>query len=282
MGSVAQWIACDVLQDSRQGLNLAGGIDWFRWHHGSVTDPKFALVARRAGASLPDVLAVWAFLLEKASAAETRGTFSDIDCEAVDCLFGFPEERTAAILKALSDRNLVGDGQVIAWEKRQPKREREDNTAAERKRAQRERESHQQEPDEATDSHVTPRHATSRQEKPRGEESRGEKNEAKASSARPARTCPEAFSPPEPEAWIAENCPGLDWRLETVKFRDHEFASPKRDWLKAWRNWMRRAHETRRPGAVVTPINRQEAIEARNRAVGDEWVRQQEAMDASR
>lgn len=42
------------------------------------------------------------------------------------------------------------------------------------------------------------------------------------------------------------------------------------DWLKT------------NPRGNVTPINRQEAIEARNRAVGDEWVRQQEAMDASR
>ena len=46
------------------------GMDWFRWHHGSVTDPKFQLVARRAGASLPDVLAVWAYVLEAASQAE--------------------------------------------------------------------------------------------------------------------------------------------------------------------------------------------------------------------
>lgn len=37
---------------------MAGGIEWFRWHHGSVTDPKFQLVARRSGARLSDVLAV--------------------------------------------------------------------------------------------------------------------------------------------------------------------------------------------------------------------------------
>ena len=24
---------------------MAGCIDWFRWHHGSVTDPKFKLIA---------------------------------------------------------------------------------------------------------------------------------------------------------------------------------------------------------------------------------------------
>ena len=71
-------------------LSVAGGMDWFRWHHGSVTDPKFQLVARQAGASLPDVLAVWAYLLETASAAVERGNIGEIDCEAVDCMFGFP------------------------------------------------------------------------------------------------------------------------------------------------------------------------------------------------
>ncbi len=47
---------------------MAGGIDWFRWHHGSVTDPKFQLVAHRAGVRLGDVMVVWAFVLENASA----------------------------------------------------------------------------------------------------------------------------------------------------------------------------------------------------------------------
>lgn len=119
---------------------MAGGIDWFRWHHGSVTDPKFQLVARRAGASLPDVLAVWSYLLEQASASEKRGDFGQIDCEAIDCMFGFPstETRTADILKAMQQRDLITDSQVIAWDRRQPKRE--DDTANERKRRQRERE----------------------------------------------------------------------------------------------------------------------------------------------
>ena len=31
---------------------MAGGIDWFRWHHGSVTDPKFQLVARKSKQAL--------------------------------------------------------------------------------------------------------------------------------------------------------------------------------------------------------------------------------------
>jgi hypothetical protein len=117
---------------------MAGGIDWFRWHHGSVTDPKFQLVARKSGASLPDVLAVWVWLLEKASAAEFRGHFGEVDCEALDCLFGFDDGVTDSIMAAMVDRKLIADEYIAAWEKRQPKRE--DDNAAERKRQQRERE----------------------------------------------------------------------------------------------------------------------------------------------
>ena len=169
---------------------MAGGIDWFRWHHGCVTDPKFQLVAKRAGARLSDVLAVWAFILEKASAAELRGQFGDIDREAVDCLFGFDDGVTARILGELDARGLTADGHIVRWEKRQPKREREDDGAADRKRRQREREAANVTHDEATPAHVTPRHATSHQKTPRGEESRvellpDESNDSSSSSARP-------------------------------------------------------------------------------------------------
>lgn len=141
------------------------GMDWFRWHHGSVTDPKFQLVARKSGASLPDVLAVWAYILETASQSVERGDFGSVDCEALDCLFGFPatETRTAAILEAMQSRDLVDGSRVKAWEKRQPKREREDATSADRKASSR-----------ANKNHVTPCHTGSHQKKPREEESREE------------------------------------------------------------------------------------------------------------
>ena len=74
---------------------MAGGIDWFRWHHGSVTDPKFQLVARKSKQALAPVIAVWAFVLEQASASEDRGAFGSIDCEAIDCLLGLDDGATA-------------------------------------------------------------------------------------------------------------------------------------------------------------------------------------------
>ena len=154
---------------------MANGIDWFRWHHGSVTDPKFQLIAKKAGASLPDVLAVWAYILEAASASDVRGEYTDIDVEALDCLFAFPDGRTADILAAMQGRVLAGNV-VTRWNERQPKREREitpsvAKTGAQRMAEHRERKAASQQPS----SQVTPSDATLRQVTPRVEKSREEK-----------------------------------------------------------------------------------------------------------
>jgi hypothetical protein len=155
---------------------VAGGIDWFRWHHGSVTDPKFQLVAKKAGVRLGDVIAVWAFVLEKASADVDRGTIGQIDFETLDFLLGVEEGTATRILDAMTGRGLLVGSKVARWDERQAKREREDDTAAERKRRQREREAleRQTEAGNTTENQVTPSHATSHQEKPREEKSREE------------------------------------------------------------------------------------------------------------
>lgn len=155
---------------------MAGGIDWFRWHHGSVTDPKFQLVARKSAQALASVIAVWAFVLEQASASEHRGSFGDIDCEAIDCLLGLDEGASASILAAMSERGLVEDGYVCAWEKRQVKRERDTDNSADRTRAYRERQKQQE---EASKSHVTPRDDKERQKNAREEERREEEKREK-------------------------------------------------------------------------------------------------------
>lgn len=147
---------------------MANGIDWFRWHHGSVNDPKFGLVAKKAGARVGDVIAVWALVLEQASANVDRGLCGDLDAEATDFLLGADEGTTARILDAMRARGLITDGRVTRWEGRQPKRERVDNTAAERKRAQRERDNAK----DGEETTATPCHTMSRQVTPREEKSR--------------------------------------------------------------------------------------------------------------
>lgn len=113
-------------------------MDWFRWHHGSVTDPKFQLVAKKAGASVAEVVAVWAYVLETASQNPKRGTVGSLDCEAIDLALGMADGKTDTILSVLHDRGVLVEGRIAAWDKRQPKRE--DETANDRKRRQRERE----------------------------------------------------------------------------------------------------------------------------------------------
>lgn len=227
------------------------GMDWFRWHHGSVTDPKFALVARKAGASVPDVLAVWAYILETASQSVERGDFGTVDCEALDCVFGFPapETRTADILAALSDRGLTDGTRIAAWEKRQPKREREDATNADR-----------QATFKAKQNQVTPDNANDNQKTPRVEESRVDKKE----EGRRATRIPPNFQPnPEPEAEA-----GIDRQKELANFRDYWTAkagkdAAKLDWQATWRQWVRKADRPgvsrfAKPAPNITVPSRQE------------------------
>lgn len=191
---------------------MAGGIDWFRWHHGTVNDQKFPLVAKRAGASVAEVVAVWACLLEAASMSADRGELvAEPDFDALDCALGMSEGRTQAIFNSLCDRGLIDESlQITAWPRRQPKREREDDTAAERKRTQREREAAAS----GVSDGVTPSHATSHQKTPRGEESREEEVSKPSASHPPAKADgPSRSTIPCPYAAIVsayhEALPGL-------------------------------------------------------------------------
>lgn len=89
---------------------MAGGIDWFRWHHGSVTDPKFQLVAKRAGARLGDVIAMWAILLEHAS--QHGGSVESFDCEACDTLLELADGESWRIAVEMERRGLLANGRV--------------------------------------------------------------------------------------------------------------------------------------------------------------------------
>lgn len=162
---------------------MAGGIDWFRWHHGSVTDPKFQLIAKKAGARVGDVVAVWAFILEAASMAEDRGNPGELDFESMDCLLGMDDGLSSSIHAQLIQRGMVDatDSRVTSWDKRQPKRERDDSSA-ERTRAWRAK----QNKETPCDATVTPCDAT---ETPRVEESREELS-PKGDMAKVSDLCP--------------------------------------------------------------------------------------------
>ncbi len=147
---------------------MASGIDWFRWHHGSVTDPKFQLVAKKSGASVAEVIAVWAFMLEESSMAEERGNHGMLDFDSIDCALGLDDGKAHAIYSNMEVRGLIEDGRVLSWEKRQPKRERTDDNSSVRVKAFREKQRHVT----PNNEDETPCNATERQETPREEKSR--------------------------------------------------------------------------------------------------------------
>lgn len=70
---------------------------------------------------------------------------------------------------------------------------------------------------------------------------------------RSTRKCPASFEvTAELIEWAAESAPGANLKTETEKFRDHTFKTAHSDWVGAWRNWMRRAHENL-PKARASP-----------------------------
>lgn len=102
---------------------------WFRWHEGTASDPKLHLIARKSGQPVAFVLASWAMLLERASAAESRGDVSGFDCESADAALGMPDGAAQAIYDAMVAKGMIVDERIAKWESRQPKKEDATSTA---------------------------------------------------------------------------------------------------------------------------------------------------------
>lgn len=146
-------------------------MEWLRWYHGACSDSKWPLIARKSGVSVGVVVSVWAALLECASQDEARGSVVDFDGETFDALYGYDDGTCAAVVDAMREKGIICDGCICSWKKRQPLRERDDNSA-ERVREYRNRK--RQETPHDTDetpcnASVTPRNAQIRTDKIREE-----------------------------------------------------------------------------------------------------------------
>lgn len=146
-------------------------MEWFRWWHGTLTDPKFQWVARKSGQSFTSVIALWVALLERASsvtqgdASVTRGDVAGFDCDDHDVLFGLDDGSCAKIFDAFVAKGMIANSAIANWEKRQPKRE---DPSAERTRAYRER--------KAKESSVTTGDATVTQSDDKSREDKSREN----------------------------------------------------------------------------------------------------------
>lgn len=98
-------------------------IDWFRWYHGSISDPKFTVISRKSGQPRVLVVATWTALLETASQAEDRGSLANVEIDTIAACLDVEEEAVAAIYQAMTDKGLIVDGRVEAWDRRQVYRE---------------------------------------------------------------------------------------------------------------------------------------------------------------
>ncbi len=213
---------------------------WFRWYSGTWSDPKLRLVARHAKKPLADVITTWAICLEHASDADPRGQLQNVDFDAVDCCLDWPEGHFRLIYGHLQKRGLIDEsGAIVAWSKRQPKREREDDNSTERVKALRERQ-----------RHATPRNANGAQGTPRGEgdESKGnKKGESAPDGAPPPPT------PPEYLKFITVERPDIkNPQRVWANFWDSRSASGRT--LASWRIWVRKEHaDKEQPPSVLDP-----------------------------
>lgn len=146
-------------------------MEWFRWFEGTATDPKFHLLARKSGQPVAFVLAVWAILLERASAAKPRGGIAGFDCESADAVMGMPDGAACAIVAAMQAKGLIDGERICKWEERQPVRERyEGNPSTDRVQRFRERQRNAIDGDETPcNANETPRNAQIREDKIREE-----------------------------------------------------------------------------------------------------------------
>ena len=106
-------------------------MEWFRWYHGTVADPKFTVIAKRAKQPRHVVIACWTAILEHASTRSDRGCLEEIDHEEIAASLDLETEQVEAVYQAMVGKGMIIDGRLKSWEKRQPKRE--DSTGAERK-----------------------------------------------------------------------------------------------------------------------------------------------------
>jgi hypothetical protein len=140
-------------------------MDWFRSWHGAPTDNKWLLIARKAGVVPGIVSAIAWALLDHASQAEDRGSVCDFDIETYSVFSGFSEDDIAKVMTEMVQKGVIVNGRLIAWERRQPKRE--DSTANERQRRRRDKsrdvtDGAPDDRDNDASRNVTQRHALSR------------------------------------------------------------------------------------------------------------------------
>lgn len=107
---------------------------WVRLWEDMPTDPKWRVVAKRAGRPLCEVLSVFLHMMTTAGHAADRGSIEGWNDEDVAAAIDLETDHVTAIREAMQGKTLDGD-RLSGWAKRQPIKE---DGAAERARVWRE------------------------------------------------------------------------------------------------------------------------------------------------
>lgn len=109
------------------------GILWWRSWHGAPTDHKWPVIAARSGVKVGIVSAIAWALMDYASQQPDRGSVVGFDTEEYAVYSGFEEVEITAVIQAMTDKEIIVNGRLANWDKRQPKREDDNSTERVRK-----------------------------------------------------------------------------------------------------------------------------------------------------
>lgn len=216
--------------------------DWVRLWHDMPTDPKWRVIAKKAGASISEVIAIFNFVIVNASAnASERGRTHNLFADDVAAALDIDEDRVDAVFTAMQGKVMDNDGRLSGWQKRQPKRE---DNSADRARAWRDERKRTQanaseRPETETETDIT-------------------LDKSSVSSTKRASRLDGDFI--VPTDWIEWAMSERSWPYEAAtaeaeSFVDYWHAKPGRDgtkldWFATWRNWVRNSRRL----ASVKPL----------------------------
>jgi hypothetical protein len=237
-----------------------------------LTHPKVVRISSALKAdrlrTVGGLMAVWCLF----DAHSVDGILDGYTRDALDDLIGWPGFAGAMV----SIGWLEDDGDSLST----PRFDEHNGQSAKRRATETERKRMARAAEELSASEADEKR--SREEKKREEKKEQEiPPSGERGKPRPTKKAPASFVVSSAmRQWAATDAAGIDIDSETAKFRDHTFGSSCIDWPGRWRNWMRKALELR-PRMNGAHVNKQEALEASNRAVGDRWLAEQERNDAA-
>lgn len=111
-------------------------MNWVRLWHDMPNDPKWRLIARKSGSSIPEVMAVYIQMMVQASENDGSGSIDGWDDDLAAIALDIDAEVVQSIRETM-EGVVLEDGLLTGWEKRQPKRS--DDYSTDRVRKHRER-----------------------------------------------------------------------------------------------------------------------------------------------